>query len=253
MEKTKEETVYRTPLLIERYMNKKFGRLLIVDVWSEKKWNNQCTYAKCVCDCGKIVEFVSVGKIVSGHTQSCGCLKSEVALEKKKINEYYYENGYVVIIPNNSEELIMVDEDDFENIKDFCWTVSENYAVTMINKKRFLLHHFIMEKSKNRNICIDHINRNGLDNRKNNLRYATFSQNIHNQNKKTTNTSGFIGVGKTSNGKMWFAYLIMDGVRKYLGQSEKKKDAIILRLNAEKLFLGEFAPQRHLFEEYGIQ
>lgn len=32
----------------------------------------------------------------------------------------------------------------------------------------------------------------------------------------------------------------------------EKKDAIIARLKAEKQYYGEFAPQKHLYQEYGI-
>ena len=40
---------------------------------------------------------------------------------------------------------------------------------------------------------------------------------------------------------------------KYLGTFIDKKDAIKCRLKAEKLYFKEFAPQRHLFKEYGIE
>jgi hypothetical protein len=56
---------------------KKFGRLLVVSqstTSSPLKWN-------CVCDCGK-TSVVEGGKLKSGHTKSCGCLKHEEARER---------------------------------------------------------------------------------------------------------------------------------------------------------------------------
>lgn len=41
--------------------------------------------------------------------------------------------------------------------------------------------------------------------------------------------------------------------QKSLGKFINKKDAIVARLKAEKEYFGEFAPQRRLFEEYGIE
>lgn len=53
-------------------IGEKFGRLTIVDIlWDEKR-----SKAVCKCDCGN--DYIGVkADIVSGHTQSCGCLQSE--------------------------------------------------------------------------------------------------------------------------------------------------------------------------------
>ena len=50
-----------------------------------------------------------------------------------------------------------------------------------------------------------------------------------------------------------YSALIKDGGRQiYIGTFVNKEDAIKARLKAEVQYYGEFAPQRHLFEEYGI-
>jgi hypothetical protein len=38
----------------------------------------------------------------------------------------------------------------------------------------------------------------------------------------------------------------------WLGRYLNKKDAIVARLQAEAKYYGEFAPQQHLYEQYGI-
>ena len=53
-------------------IGEKFGRLTIVDIL----WDEDRTKAVCKCDCGN--DYIGVkSDIVSGHTQSCGCLQSE--------------------------------------------------------------------------------------------------------------------------------------------------------------------------------
>ena len=54
-------------------IGQKFGRLLIMDIL----WNEDRAKAVCKCDCGN--DYIGVkSDIVSGHTQSCGCLHSEI-------------------------------------------------------------------------------------------------------------------------------------------------------------------------------
>lgn len=48
------------------------------------------------------------------------------------------------------------------------------------------------------------------------------------------------------------SYIDMNHKRINIGTFNDKNDAIIARLKAEKEYFGEFAPQQHLFEEYGI-
>lgn len=50
----------------------KFGRLTVIDVVH----HGRRLYYKCVCDCGKTTEVRS-DALISGHTQSCGCLLRE--------------------------------------------------------------------------------------------------------------------------------------------------------------------------------
>ena len=55
-------------------VGKKYGRLTIVEVVV----NTRPTKVKCICDCGN--EYIGAqADIVSGHTQSCGCLQKEMA------------------------------------------------------------------------------------------------------------------------------------------------------------------------------
>ena len=67
----------------------------------------------------------------------------------------------------------------------------------------------------------------------------------------TRNTTGILGVRIDERNK-WESRLCVNGKNMRLGRFNTKEEAIIARLKAEKYYLGEFAPQKHLFAEYGI-
>ena len=90
-----------------------------------------------------------------------------------------------------------------------------------------------------RDDIVDHINHNGLDNRRPNLRLATRSQNAANLGPYANNTSGYKGVD-FNRGK-WRARIREGGVRYFLGYFETAEDAArAYDTKAHELF-GEFA------------
>lgn len=98
----------------------------------------------------------------------------------------------------------------------------------------------------------DHEDRNELNNRKSNLRKCTASENARNRSIQKNNKSGFIGVRFDKKTKKWFASVMLNYVVIRLGYFIDKEAAIKARLQAEAQYYGKFAPQRHLFEQYGI-
>jgi len=79
-----------------------------------------------------------------------------------------------------------------------------------ITTKTLMMHRLIMNVGKN--ILIDHIDGNGLNNKKENLRLSTRSQNAQNKRKKVNAASRFKGVKNTSTEKNnlkkpWKAYI----------------------------------------------
>ncbi len=93
----------------------------------------------------------------------------------------------------------MVDDDDFDLVSKRKWHAHLNtnkvwYARSFVRKGVFLPMHRLVMPEDNNKIHIDHINRNGLDNRRVNLRKATISQNLANRGIGPKNTSGYKGV-----------------------------------------------------------
>lgn len=67
------------------------------------------------------------------------------------------------------------------------------------------------------------------------------------------NSSGFIGVYWSKKDQSWYSQITVNRKHIHLGYTSTKEEAIIQRLRAELKYFGpDFAPQRHLFKEYGI-
>ncbi len=148
------------------------------------------------------------------------------------------------------------DLEDYEKIKDYYWySNKQGYFKTekMINGKRttIFLHRFILNL-KDKNILVDHINRKRNDCRKENLRQATTLSNSWNQSLRPNNTSGIIGVTKGNCKNTWIPQIVINNKAILLKSCKSKEEAIKIRLLAEYLYFGNFAPQSHLFKKYNI-
>jgi hypothetical protein len=104
----------------------------------------------------------------------------------------------------------IIDDEDYPEISKYKWYTKEGhgsifYAVrtpSSNGQKKIFMHRQILNFP---NTLIDHINRNGLDNRKNNLRLCNKSQNHINCKKYKNNTSGYRGVSWHKYTQKWQA------------------------------------------------
>lgn len=78
----------------------KYNRLEILDI----DYSQKPSIAKCKCDCGNII-YVSKADVVSGHTQSCGCLQKERASESstKDYSGVLFYNGVKVLDKSHTD------------------------------------------------------------------------------------------------------------------------------------------------------
>ena len=97
----------------------------------------------------------------------------------------------------------LVSPEDYEKVSKYSWTIYDNskdkkhmYAQGYVEGRTIKMHKLIMGKPPSKELVIDHINRNGLDNRRCNLRFATQSANNQNRQKKDNTTSIYIGVSR---------------------------------------------------------
>lgn len=87
------------------------------------------------------------------------------------------------------------------------------------------MHHVIMGKPTDK-FVVDHINRNGLDNRRHNLRVVTNAQNIRNSRKQSGTISRYKNVYNDSRcNKPWYVRIQKDGIRHPIGRYYTEEEA----------------------------
>ena len=235
----------------ENLVGKVFGKLTVLEQTEDFICSNGKHMAKwlCKCECGSKPVAVVGRYLIRGHTQSCGCMVNVF----HKVNNYDLTGEYGIGWTFNTNREFYFDLEDYDKIKEYCWykDFSNGYMKTKtVDNKWIYMHRFV---TNNQYKIVDHINRNKLDNRKENLRNATKRQNILNRDGViSTNTSGITGVYFDNKRNKWRVQICVDDKIKYLGIFINKEDAIKTRLQAEDKYFGKSAPQRHLFEQYGI-
>lgn len=120
------------------------------------------------------------------------------------------------------------------------WNGWNWYAYRIEKRKSIYMHRVLMNVLPG--IPIDHKNRNGLDNRRENLRITTPSSNSANcKIQRKNNTSGAKGVRFEADRQKWLARITVNGVIKNLGRFALKSDAMIAYATAAKKHFGKFA------------
>jgi hypothetical protein len=118
---------------------------------------------------------------------------------------------------------LKVDPEDQWMLDRFSWSVTANgYAQARVAGKIIHLHRLVMDAPFGS--LVDHINRDKLDNRRSNLRFADYSINGQNGGSKG-GTSRFKGVFKRSNCERWQAQIMVNRKQIYLGLFETEQEA----------------------------
>lgn len=152
-----------------------------------------------------------------------------------------------VELTNNLVSLL--DDEDVETVSRFAfWQANKNrnthYARTACSGKYIYMHRLLMRPEQG--MVVDHINGNGLDNRRANLRVCTPAENSSNRVNTTTSyanrTSRFLGVYRDGDGKRWVAEITHRSVRHYLGRFDSEEEAAVARKAAESI-LGLKSPE----------
>jgi hypothetical protein len=146
---------------------------------------------------------------------------------------------------------VIIDDEDFEKVSKYNWCLAKrgihNYAKSYSpGKKLTYLHRFIFNPPNGK--LIDHINRNGLDNRKENLRLCTHAENRCNRGKTIENSTGYKGVYRSyTKIERWVARISCGNIKsKDLGSFKTKREAAIAYNLAAKKYHGEFAYQNKI-------
>lgn len=140
-------------------------------------------------------------------------------------------------------QVALVDDEDYERVNQHKWRAHNTkkniwYAVREVNGTSLYLHSFILNIFNKR---IDHINHDGLNNQKLNLRPCTQSQNLSNLRKMSSATSSYKGVGWSKRSKKWWAKLTKNYKTINLGLFDSEEEAALVYNNAANKYFGEFA------------
>lgn len=152
----------------------------------------------------------------------------------------------------------LVDEEDFESLNAWKWYANRSDGKTFYamrnskdalgKPKLVLMHRIIIGAMPHQQV--DHINHDGLDNRRSNLRLCTSGENSRNRRINRDNTSGFKGVIWEKNRQKFRAAIRANGKRYYLGYFECPEEAARTYDAAALLLHGQFAcPNKSLTAE----
>lgn len=132
-------------------------------------------------------------------------------------------------IPLTQGKFALIDDEDYKLISKYKWHYHSGYAARTL--KTIRMHRVILNAKPEEEI--DHINRNTLDNRRQNLRIASKSQNAHNKGVRKDNTSGQKGVHYNKDKKLWISRIQVENKRYYIGNYKTKDEAIMAYRKAQ--------------------
>ncbi len=147
---------------------------------------------------------------------------------------------------NGDTYIVLVDDDDLHLVMSMGkWGVlvqpgkTVYVRKTLNSQKRLLsLHRFLMNPPEG--VQVDHINGNGLDNRRANLRLASCSENNRNRGTSRNNTSGIKGVRWNKARQKWQACLDAKDLPRYWGLFDTKEEAAEVIQSVRARLFGEF-------------
>lgn len=219
----------------------------------------------CECSCDKhTIREVSNASLVKGNSTSCGCTRIENAIPAmnaatKQYNKFISNESYCEVYDASGNRFI-IDNDDIELVKKYYWyvcIVNKNsndkkptpyvfaHIRDPITKKdnKTSLHKYLMGEK-----YADHINHDGLDNRRCNLRISdnpnisNQSANNFNQDKSHNNPYGVTGIQFINN--HWRASIYIKGKNTTVGYYETLEEAIQARKEAELKYYGDYSFER---------
>jgi hypothetical protein len=146
-------------------------------------------------------------------------------------------------IPLTQGKFALVDPEDYAELARHKWCAAKQgnsfYAVRSEHGRQLRMHRVILNAPAG--MVVDHIDHEGLNNTKRNLRSCTKAQNAHNQRPQKGCSSRFKGVCWSKRERKWYSRIQCHGRPRSLGLFKNERDAARARDAAAQALHGEFA------------
>lgn len=191
-----------------------------------------------------MVNPITILKINSGADAPTQSIEDVTAIRCRGL----FDMELIIKSPKYGEHVVLYDEQDHELINKYRWHLrkfpTRNYAVAnvFITRKKnrpISMHRLIMGFPEG--MEVDHVDLNGLNNQRSNLRLATHSQNNMNKRNQSNNKTGFKGVHHFKRDDNYQAYIMVDKKRIHGGYFKTAKEAAKKYNELAIKYHGEFA------------
>lgn len=196
--------------------------------------------------------------VIDNNSLNCTRSNLRLSTQPNRYRRNHLQGRAVIEIELAGGRVAIIDECDTD-LTDFKWSVQSkqrektSYAyskspdITKDRKVMEAMHRVVLERKLGRPLrsdeVTDHIDGNGLNNCRDNLRPATYMQNAHNRREYVNNSSGYKGVYWSKKMQKWAAKICANGKQKHLGlfDTPEEAHAAYCEAAASSEFHGEFA------------
>lgn len=151
-------------------------------------------------------------------------------------------------IPLSQGLFALVDDSDYDFLMQWKWTANKERKTftayrqsNQTTSRTFIYMHRLIMNMPKKGIFVDHIDGDGLNNQRNNLRLCTNAENLMNRGANKNNTSGYKGVTFYRRLNKWHGQIMLNRKQLHLGYFTSKEAAARAYNEAAKKYFGEFA------------